>query len=395
MLRYAQWALIPTVLFGWLLAAGPATAQKKVVGPPRTVQDDADFFGAAAKSQANAEIAEIKRRFNKDLLFETIVKAPASIEKIDLSNPRERNQYFEQLAEQRANNSQVDGINVLICKQPPHVEVVAGKKTRASGMFTTEDCKVLANKIAAKLRAKEPDQALLQAVTFVHDTLRSHAAVTPRAQVGGAPAPKAGPFGAQHAPGEDDWRSHIFGWVCLGLVALLVIWVIFGMIRAFTAPRGGYMGGPGGGGPGYAGGGFGGGGFGGGGGGFMSGMLGGMFGAVAGNWLYNNLGGGHPTSGGWGGSSAQAGESGQPDAGTDVGGDYQGGGADFGDQGGDQGGGDAGGGADWGGGGGGDAGGGGDWGGGGGDTGGGGGGDWGGGGGGGDFGGGGGGGGDW
>ena len=68
------------------------------------------------------------------------------------------------------------------------------------------------------------------------------------------------------------------GWICLGLCVLLGVWLVIGIIRAFT--------GGGGGGGGYGGGG-------GGGGGFGSSLMGGLFGAMAGMWLYNSMFGGH------------------------------------------------------------------------------------------------------
>jgi len=396
MMRFARWALIPAMLCTWLLAAGPASAQNRA--PAREVQDEAGFFSPAAVQKANAVIAEIHRAYKKDVLIETFVSAPADAKSLDLSNKNVEREYFQKWAARRFKSDQVDGIYVLICKDPKWVQPAVGQRTRELGIFTNQNRDELGRIFLKDLHAGKPDEALLQAVNYVRDTLRTHAqAVRGNAQVFPVPPGQVHQRGAPVE--ENDWRSHIFGWVCLGIVALLVIWLVFGLIRAFTTPRGGYMGGPGGGpgGPGYGGGGYGGGyGGGGGGGGFMTGLLGGMFGAVAGNWMYNNMFGGHSGGGGWGASSAQGAAPGSTDAGSDVGSDPSvGGGGDYGDSGGDQGGGggdwggggggDAGGGGDWGGGGGGDAGGGGDWGGGGGDFGGGGGGDFGGGGGGGDW----------
>jgi hypothetical protein len=101
----------------------------------------------------------------------------------------------------------------------------------------------------------------------------------------------------------------------------------------------------------------------------MSGLLGGMFGAAAGNWIYDSFfRGGH--SSGWGGSQAYGDSPGSAPEPRDT--DYTGTGGDFGDAGGGgAGGGDfgggGGGGGDFGGGGGDFGGGGGDFGGGGGD----------------------------
>jgi hypothetical protein len=164
----------------------------------------------------------------------------------------------------------------------------------------------------------------------------------------------------------------------LGILAVLVLLRVLGGLFGRSAGTGypNQMGGYGGprpgmgpGGPGY----YGGPGYGGRGGGFFSGLLGGLGGALAGNWLYDQMSGRHGgmTSAGAGypvdESSATA-----PDQGGDAiigaddhggqggswddgaGGDWGGGdaGGDWGGGGGDWGGGDGGG--DWGGGGGGD-----------------------------------------
>ena len=107
-----------------------------------------------------------------------------------------------------------------------------------------------------------------------------------------------------------------------------------------------------------------------GGGGFMSSMFGGIGGALAGNWLYDQFSGGRHQSTSYDQGTVDPGVTGSPaeTGGTDwvapneTGGDWGGGGGDTGGGGGDWGGGSAdagGGGGDWGGGGGGDFGGGG------------------------------------
>jgi hypothetical protein len=72
----------------------------------------------------------------------------------------------------------------------------------------------------------------------------------------------------------------VLGWLCFGLVLLLVCWVVFGIIRAIGGVR--YQTGPDAGpAPRY--------GFSSGGGGFLPALLGGMFGATTGKWIYDQL----------------------------------------------------------------------------------------------------------
>jgi uncharacterized protein len=200
-------------------------------------------------------------------------------------------------------------------------------------------------KVAGDPAKKEMDAALMSATELVISDLKDTS------------APEAGHKASGGNQVHNERKgSGVGGWICMILCILLGVWLVTALIRAFTGGGGGYGGGGYGGGPGY-----------GGGGGFFTSLLGGMFGAAAGMWMYNNF---------FGGSSyndAMAGDSYGNDGTADTGdGNYDGGGeaGDGGGDWGDSGGGDAGGG-DWGGG---DAGGGGDWGGGGGDFGGGG--DW-------------------
>jgi uncharacterized protein len=141
----------------------------------------------------------------------------------------------------------------------------------------------------------------------------------------------------------------------LGILAILFIIRLFsgmagGGARGYPPGPGGRMGGPGYGAPGYGGGG---------GGGFFSSMMGGIGGALAGNWLYDQFSGRHHDGGNYADNTSY-GDGGQDYSGDTGGGNWDAGGGVSDDWGGGGGGGDwgGGGGGDWGGG---DGGGGGDW----------------------------------
>ncbi len=368
MTALTRWtATLSFMLLGGLIAAGPAAAQNTRPVPLEGVKDGAELFSKKAVQKARQQIAEIKRSTHKDLVIETFTNPPDRYkgQAIKEFAPGWTKRNFDVLG--------VDGIYILLCRQPAWIDVQVGNVTMRQGEFTAAERRELfqiieknlqaagaANKKGEKEAAAESrDKALLDAVAYVRDNM--------------APAPTR-PVVAAPAPGR-SFLSMYGGWICLGLVALLVVWLIFGVIRGLSNRGSPGYGSGGGGGGGYGGGG-------GGGGGFFTSMLGGMFGAAAGMWMYSHFFGGTTPSAGASGPMGGGADSNQSDVGQGsegTGGDA--GGGDWGG-GGDAGGGDAGAGGDWGGGGGGggDAGGGGgDWGGGGGDAGGGGG-DWGGGG---------------
>jgi uncharacterized protein len=324
-----------SALLAGLLAAGGAAAAAGVAGE---VHDEAGFFSADAVARANQAINDIHRDFKKDLLIETFKSVPAPrLDEVRRMDKAARSNFFNTWARDNAKAARVNGIYILICKDPGHLEVEVGNVTSQKA-FPPASRNVLANRMldkfgeAAKLkdenaRKKLHDQALDDAVTFVHGTLKFNL---------GSEAAEAAAEGKAARPGH-SWTASLGGLLCMGLLVALCIWLVVGLIRAFS----------------------GGGGWGGGGGGFMTGLLGGLFGAMAGAWLYDHFFRGDS----WGSSSAHgsdaghgssephdtdySGSGGDYGGGDAGGGDFGGGGGDFGGGGGDFGGGDFGGGGDF------------------------------------------------
>jgi uncharacterized protein len=280
------------------------------------VKDDGGFFSKEAIEKANAEIKKIKDKYKKDVVIETYKAVPADKQdQLSRANKTQRNELFGNWVEERARQLELDGILVLITREPPHIQVGVGKNTRQKA-FTVANRDELAKRMLARFRDNKYDDALVDGTSFIFTTIRGHTKFSEN--------PDQTPAGA-----ITDWK----GWICPVLAIGAGIWLVFALIRAFSS-RGGYAGAGAGAAPGGAWGG----------GGFMTGLLGGLFGAMAGNWIYNSFFGGHH-GGGWG-SSAHAGE---PDHSADLGPDDHGEGftstgGDFGDSGGDAGGGDFGGG---------------------------------------------------
>lgn len=395
-----RYAVFLSLLSVALFHPCPGAAQ----GPPDgfRIRDDGRVFDRETLDKAEKLISVIRRAYNVDVLIETVPAVPAEL-RTKLAKDGE-SRFFTWWVKEQAKKvaaEGVQGITILICQDPKYLIVETDAVTEKA-LFTTTNRNEAKRILIANFDANEENKGLLEALEYIKTTLGTHTA-------------KSGATSAKSAGG--NMGDNMLGWVCLGVGALLVLWVVVGLIRAFAGAGrpvdrgpGNYVGGgPGygpGGGPGY------GPGYGqpagGGGGGFMSGLLGGMLGGAAGAWAYDSFfrgsGGGssYPTGGGmtptayggtsnpsdpqpggtsggtWGGSNPSD-NSGGGTWGSNT--DDNSGGGSWGNSGGDTGGGDwsggggdAGGGGDWGGGGGDAGGGGGDWGGGGGDSGGGG--DW-------------------
>lgn len=335
-----RWALVPAVLAGWLCLAAPAWA----VVPE--VRDEAGMFSADATKRANEIIADISRKYKKDLLIETYKTVPANKaaerEKLGDTN------FFPRWAEGRFGALRTNGIGILICNEPKKLQIVLGEETQRKA-FRPSDRDKLRQDLLANLKEEKFDRALLDAVQFVSDRLQTNVKTTTAAPARrtAAAEPAAAPAARQvdHHNGG-SWVGTILMWVLI----IGGIWLVIGLIRTFTGGWGGGGYGPGGG-------------YYGGGGGFFTSLLGGMFGAAAGMWMYNNFFGGHSStftssaygSEGDGGSSASdEGRAGSTtsddwgDSGGNTGSDWgssDSGGGDWGGGGGDWGGG--GGGGDW------------------------------------------------
>lgn len=274
------------------------------------IRDNAAFFSTPAKTEALRNIRDIGQRFRKDLVVETFAEIPADLRQgAELSNKAAMARLYEQWAVRQAKQQAVNGIYVLLVKQPAHLQVLVGNDTQKVA-FTLADRDALTNLMLAQLRNKQNDQALLEGVRFVQATLRAH-------------LPERGRAPATAIRSTHSSPTH---WILAAVLGLVAVWVVMRILGALFA-------GGGGGGGGYPGGAMAPGG--GGGGGFLSNMLGGMFGAAAGMWMYDQFSG---RSSQWGGGDAESrGDGGY--SGQDT--DYSGSGGDFGggDSGGDSGGG--------------------------------------------------------
>ncbi|GAC1473000.1 MAG: hypothetical protein NVSMB9_20930 [Isosphaeraceae bacterium] len=326
----------------WLLALPLALASTLSAARASTVLDQANLFSADAVQQAKTELNRIERETQLTTTIET--------------TPSIGEETIVQATRQHAERSGTKGLYILIAKKEGKIDALASSAYRrsldGSRLSTIQDAFI------RQLKKRDFDAALLDGVKAIgSEASASQAALgSLRQGAAAAPARRVGPGGGGRPVRP---QAGGFGLGSLLGIGLLIVGVLFfvrllgslfrGGQQGYGAP--GRMGGAPGYGPGYGGGG--------GGGGFMSSLFGGIGGAMAGNWLYDQFSGRH--QGGYTDSST----AGDPGAGTS---DDWGGGTNVS---GDWGGGDAGGGGgDWGGGGGGD------WGGGGGDGGGGGGGDW-------------------
>ncbi|HEY8746417.1 MAG TPA: TPM domain-containing protein [Tepidisphaeraceae bacterium] len=332
----------------------------RAVAASNGVRDEAHFFSANAISQAEQRIQQIEQKHHKDLLVDTLPTIPPDLKA--QYDPQNKEAFFEKMASSRAKAQGVDGVYVLITRDPPHLQVMPGNNTRQR-LFPLADRDAVRDQLLTAFKQEKYDQGLLDMVGAIQQKMDANARTAGSSSSGSGTV-----FPGNNAPRSNGpvFPSQPRGWSFGSLACILIAVVLFVVfIRGIFGRSGGsgYQGGgyPQGGGyqqggyppGGYPqGGGYGGGGGGGFGRGFLGGLLGGALGGYAAEkWTeHGQQGGGSapPASGGGGDSSAPA----------DTSFDSSGGGGDFGGGGGGGGDSGGGGGGDFGGGGGGDSGGG-------------------------------------
>src|SRR5205809_5373766 len=231
-----RWTWIPGIVTAWALAGGSASA---ALTPE--VKDDAGIFKKETIKQANQEIKQLKDLYKEDLLIETYKEIPAD-RKGEYSK-EQKNEFFQKWARDRAKAAGVNGVYMLICMEPEHLQIEVGDQTQKKA-FTIADRNELGKRMLPKLKDKEYDRALLDAVNFVESKMSAHLgrASAQRGDDNGRAVPPNAPVGAGHANAGGTGLG-IGGWICLGVVGLAAVWLVFGLIRAFTGMGAGYGGG--------------------------------------------------------------------------------------------------------------------------------------------------------
>ena len=264
---------LPAFLITLVLAlASLAPARAGTVG----ITDEAGFFSDAAKADATANIREVQRSLKKDIRIETFAQIPAALRQgVNLQDKAALGRLYNDWAVQQARQQAVNGVYILLVKEPAHLQAVVGNETQKQA-FTLGDRDALVQTMLRQLRAKNYDAALREGVAFISSTMRNHAG-----QQSGAIAPNAGGrSSASSASGGNSGLS--LGGILPLIVFGLIAWFAIGFIRSLfgggnrgaygqgTDAQGNPMGGAGGG-------------------GFGRSLLGGLFGAAAGMWMYDSF----------------------------------------------------------------------------------------------------------
>jgi uncharacterized membrane protein YgcG len=134
------------------------------------IKDSAGFFKPEAVGKANKDIREIARSYDRDVLIETFPAIPGGdSQRVKGLSVPEREKFFANWASDRADAAVVNGIYILVCKEPAHLQVVVTEKSR--DVFDREAKSKLRGILLKNFREKHYDQGLQDAIQFIRDKL--------------------------------------------------------------------------------------------------------------------------------------------------------------------------------------------------------------------------------
>ncbi len=150
------------------LVAASAAAAWAVVPE---VQDGGGFFKPETIAKVNEILATIGEKHHKDLLVETYATVPTDkVESVKAMDKEGRSKFFQEWANSRARRRRVEGVYILICKTPPHLQIEVGKQTEKEA-FTIQDRNKLREILISAFGKKEYDRGLLEGAQFVAKAL--------------------------------------------------------------------------------------------------------------------------------------------------------------------------------------------------------------------------------
>jgi uncharacterized membrane protein YgcG len=165
MTRAARFATI-VIVAALLFSATPASAAAKPV-----MRDNAHFFEPGTVEQVNTIVKEIKDKFGKDLTIETFAVIPERLQPRFTAEGKQ--QFYEDWLNREAVAADTNGIFILIVKDPGHLEIGVGKRTREKA-FTFADRDELRDLMLKPLHAHQYDDAITQAATFVLQRMKEN-----------------------------------------------------------------------------------------------------------------------------------------------------------------------------------------------------------------------------
>jgi len=161
MVAHYRWAGVVGLLVAGCLTLTVASAP---VAPE--IKDQGKFFSAEAVKKADEEIRLIAQKYDRDVLIETYPSPPADqIDKVKAMSAKERNEFFNKWALERAKFRVVRGLYIFLCKEPRGLFIEVSPGTRK--VFTDEVRNQLFGVIRKEFAQGRFDEGLAEGLHFI------------------------------------------------------------------------------------------------------------------------------------------------------------------------------------------------------------------------------------
>ena len=160
-----RYLVLPALSVLWLTSS--VGAQE----PFRAVLDHAGLFNDRTLLDADRQLLDLLRRRHFHVVVETFEAVPEKDRsRVHQMNQTDVLQYLREWAGQRAREEKVDGLYILICRNPGHVGVLPWPASHDAA-FSDDECEHLRKTFVDTEKRKKANAALLALVKAVGDHL--------------------------------------------------------------------------------------------------------------------------------------------------------------------------------------------------------------------------------
>jgi hypothetical protein len=206
-----RYLVLPVLSVLWLLTSA-ASAQE----PFTAVLDDAKLFNDKTIAEADRILLDVLRKHHFHVVIETRSTVPKQdVTRVERMHRGDALRYFREWAKQRAVAEKVDGLYILICRNPGHVSVLPWPEAHDADL-SDDDCEQLRKTFVNTNRRKKANAALLALVGQVRAHL-NHVA----------------------APTDEDASSVAWTTVLAVVAGNVLLWLILCLIRIRIIARSG------------------------------------------------------------------------------------------------------------------------------------------------------------
>ena len=153
-----------------LLAVLGLIAPASAVYPP-ALKDDGKFFSKEGIEKANKKIREIYEKYKKDVVVETMTTLTADQERKIKEDGEAK--FFAKLTSDRGKEIGLNGVYILVCKQPKYLRVHMDPETQKKA-FTASSRTATVAKIVARFKEDEFDAGLFDGLKEIESILETH-----------------------------------------------------------------------------------------------------------------------------------------------------------------------------------------------------------------------------